>query len=270
MLKHAVVLLLVTLSVMLAACGAETPPPSPPPTDPPPAATATPIPPPPTETPAPPPSPTPAQEEPAAPAESAPAAPAEAEPAAQSRTFVIVPEKSTASYIVDEEFFGGALDRLGIQPGLVKTIGRTQTVSGQMELNLADLAAPVQANQFTVDLSTLTSDQPRRDNRIREANLESATYPLAAFTITGLQNTPATYTEGQPVTFQALGDMTIREITQPVVFEVTATLTGDTITGTATAQLKMTDFGFEPPNFANMFSVEDEFTTQVEFTFQAQ
>ncbi len=49
-----------------------------------------------------------------------------------------------------------------------------------------------------------------------------------------------------------------------------ATLEGDTITGVATANLKMTDFGFTPPNFANMFSVEDEFVTEVVFTFKEQ
>ncbi len=200
------------------------------------------------------------------------ASPAEAAaaPAADLRTFAIVPEQSRASYIVAEEFFGGALDQLGIQPGLVDTIGATQQVSGQMELDLANPASPVVSSQFEVNLESLTSDQSRRDNRIRQANLESSRYPLATFTITGLENAPASYTEGEAVSFQATGDITIREITRPATFDVTATLQGGTISGVADARLKMTDFGFEPPNFANMFSVEDEFTARVEFVFQQQ
>ncbi len=197
------------------------------------------------------------------------ASPAEAA-AADLRTFAIVPEQSRASYIVAEEFFGGALDQLGIQPGLVDTIGATQQVSGQMELDLANPASPVVSSQFEVNLESLTSDQSRRDNRIRQANLESSRYPLATFTITGLENAPASYTEGEAVSFQATGDITIREITRPATFDVTATLQGGTISGVADARLKMTDFGFEPPNFANMFSVEDEFTARVEFVFQQQ
>ena len=57
---------------------------------------------------------------PAAPATEVPAAdqPAAAPaPVGGQRTFVIVPEQSKASYLVNEEFFGGALDKLGIAAG---------------------------------------------------------------------------------------------------------------------------------------------------------
>jgi polyisoprenoid-binding protein YceI len=192
-----------------------------------------------------------------------------AEAASEVRTFVIVPEGSKASYIVAEEFFSGALDRLGIEPGLTDTIGSTQEIEGEMQLSLSD-PSPLVSNHFTVNLRSLTSDQSRRDNRIREANLESNTYPLAEFTVTSLENVPEAYNEGEEVTFQANGEMTIREMTQPVTFDITTTLEGDTITGVATTRLKMTDFGFDPPNFANMFSVEDDFTVEVAFTFKEQ
>jgi polyisoprenoid-binding protein YceI len=186
------------------------------------------------------------------------------------RMFVIVADETQASYIVAEEFFGGALDRLGIQPGLVDAIGVTQEVTGEMTLDFNNLAQPVVSSQFSVDLRALTSDQPRRDNRIREANLESNRFPFATFTISSIENGPAAYTEGEEVTFQASGDITIREITLPATFDVTAALNGDIITGVARVPLKMTDFGFNPPNFANTFSVEDEFVAEVLFTFQQE
>jgi polyisoprenoid-binding protein YceI len=186
------------------------------------------------------------------------------------RTFVVVPEETSASYIVEEEFLSGALDRLGIEPGLVDTIGRTQEVTGEMVLDFNNLAQPVVSSEFSVDLRALTSDQPRRDNRIREANLESNRFPFAVFTITAVENGPASYSEGEEITFQATGDITIREITQPATFDVTARLEGNTITGVARAPLKMSDFGFEPPNFANMFTVEDEFIAEVAFVFEEE
>lgn len=186
------------------------------------------------------------------------------------RTFVIVPQQSKASYIVAEEFFSGALDRLGIEPGLVDTVGSTQDVNGQMQLDFGNPASPLVSNRFTVNLRSLTSDQSRRDQRIRTNNLESEKYPLAEFTITTLTGLPEAYTEGDTVTFKAQGDITIRDITQPATFDVTAKLQGQTITGMAVTRLKMTDFGVDPPNFANMFSVEDEFTVRVEFTFNEQ
>ena len=199
-------------------------------------------------------------------------APAEEAPEAASavRTFVIMPEQSKASYIVAEEFFGGALDRLGIQPGLVDTIGSTQEVNGEMQLDLSDPSSPLVSSQFEVNIRSLTSDQSRRDNIIRDRWLESNTYPSAQFTITSLENVPGSFNEGEEVTFKANGDITVRDITQPASFDVTAKLEGDTITGVATTELKMTDFGFDPPNFANVFSVANEFTAQVEFTFEEQ
>ncbi len=184
-----------------------------------------------------------------------------------ARTFMIVPEESKASYIVDEQFLGGALDRLGISPGLVDTIGSTQEIEGELQLKLND-PSPLVLGHFVVNLQSLTSDQDRRDDQIRQRWLESNTYPLAEFTATGLEDAPQEYAEGEAVSFKVNGDITIREITHPVTFDVTATLTGDTITGVSTTQLKMTDFGFPPPSFGDVFDVADEFTVEVEFTFR--
>jgi polyisoprenoid-binding protein YceI len=186
------------------------------------------------------------------------------------RTFIIVPEESRASYLVDEEFFAGALDKLGIDAGEVDVVGSTQNIEGQLQLNLADLSAPLGTNRFTVNLATLSTDQSRRDNYIRERGPQFNQYPLAEFVATGVADTPATYTEGDEVQFKMLGDLTIREVTQPVTFDVTATLDDDTATGVATAQLRMTDFGIEPPNFANTLTVADEFGVEVAFTAREQ
>ena len=181
-------------------------------------------------------------------------------------TFVIVPEESRASYIVSEEFFEGALAKLGIEAGNVEVVGSTQNIEGQLQLDLADLSAPLGTNRFAVNLSTLSTDQSRRDNWIRENGPEFNQYPLAEFEATSVVDTPPSYTQGEEVQFKMLGDLTIREVTQPVTFDVTATFDGDIATGVATADLKMTDFGIEPPNFANTLTVADEFSVEVEFT----
>lgn len=268
---------LTTLAVagllLLAACNTEQPA-APVPTSAPPTAAPAAEQPDPTATPAPNPDPTatiPPQTESAAAEPESPVATAEQPaPTGGIRNFVVVPEQSRASYIVAEEFFGGALDRLGIQPGLTDTIGSTQEVTGQMQLDMSDPANPAASGQFVVDLRTLTSDQSRRDDRIRDHNLESNRFPLAEFTMTTVENLPSQITDGEPLSFTAAGEMTIREITQPVTFDVTATFNGNAVTGVASTRLKMTDFGFEPPSFANIFAVEDEFTAQVEFTLQEQ
>jgi polyisoprenoid-binding protein YceI len=81
---------------------------------------------------------------------------------------------------------------------------------------------------------------------------------------------PASYTDGQEVQFQLVGDLAVRSISLPVTFDVTATLTGDTITGVAEAKVKLTDFGITPPNFADTLVVADLFTIRIELTAKEQ
>jgi polyisoprenoid-binding protein YceI len=53
------------------------------------------------------------------------------------------------------------------------------------------------------------------------------------------------------------GDLTIREITKPVVFDVKAILNGSTVTATATTAFLMSEFGVDPPAMGNLFTVGD-------------
>jgi polyisoprenoid-binding protein YceI len=201
----------------------------------------------------------------------APAQPAATGPVAEGlRTFAIVPAESKASYIVDEEFFAAAREKYNIDAGQVKTVGSTQQVAGQLQLNLGDLAAPLGDNRFTVQLDTLESDQTLRDRWIRSNGPRFNDFPTAEFVATGVEGAPASYEEGQEVQFRLPGNLTVREITQPATFDVTATLQGDTITGKATARALLSDYGIDPPNFANTLVVGDEFTIEVEITAREQ
>lgn len=186
------------------------------------------------------------------------------------RTYVIVPEESSASYQVEEEFFGLALGKYGIPEGLSDTVGTTKAIQGQFELNWDDLSAPLGENTFTVDLSTLESNQGLRDSWIRENGPEFGTYPNATFVAESIEGAPTSYTPGEEVSFQMAGQLTIRDIAQPATFDVTAKLEDGTVTGTATTALKMTDFGITPPDFANTLTVQDDFVVNLEFTAREQ
>jgi polyisoprenoid-binding protein YceI len=182
------------------------------------------------------------------------------------RTFVIVPSESKAMYLVDEEFFSGALAKYGIAAGDSDVVGTTQAFEGQIQLNLDDLSSALGDNHFTVQMNTLTTDRELRDGWIRENGPRFNDYPLATFRATAIEGAPGSYSEGEEVSFRLSGDLTIRQITKPVTFDVTASLTGDTLTGVATTRLLMSDFGIEPPNFANTLTVADEFGIEVHFT----
>jgi polyisoprenoid-binding protein YceI len=190
---------------------------------------------------------------------------AAAGPISGQRTFVIVPEQSKASYVVDEEFFGGALAKYGIAAKAGQTVGSTQQVEGQLQLNLDDLSAALGDNQFTMQMNTLASDQDRRDQWIRENGPRFNDHPEATFVATAIEGAPAAYDNGQEVGFKLIGDLTVRDVTKQVTFDVNAKLAGDTPAGTATTRVKLSDFGIEPPNFANTLTVADEFNIEVQF-----
>lgn len=187
-------------------------------------------------------------------------------PVSGLRTFVIVPAESKASYLADEEFFADALVKYGIGAGEADVVGSTQEIEGQLQLNLDDLSAALGENRFVVQMNTLSTDRPLRDGWIRENGPRFNDYPEAIFVATAIEDAPATYNEGEEVTFRLVGDMTIREITQPVTFTVTARLVGDTLTSVASTRLLMSDFGIDPPNFINTLTVKDEFGIEVAFT----
>jgi polyisoprenoid-binding protein YceI len=186
------------------------------------------------------------------------------------RTYVILPAESKASYLANEEFFEDALAKYGIKAGLADVVGSTQEIEGQFQLDLDNLASPLGDNHFTVNLATLTTGRDQRDTWIREHGPEFNRYPLAEFRATAVEGSPESYVEGDEVQFKLIGDLTIREITQPVTFEVTARLQGDAITGVASTRLLMSDFGIDPPSFVNTLTVQDEFGIEVMFTAKEQ
>jgi polyisoprenoid-binding protein YceI len=194
-------------------------------------------------------------------AEEAPAAEEPATEGATTRTFAIAPDATTAQYAVEEEFFGQDL-------GFVTAIGRTQTIDGQIDFAVDGATLQDVNGTFNVDLRTLTSDRSRRDSLIRERWLESDRYPMATFTATGVSDLPADAALGQEVAFKLTGDMTIREVTNPWTWDITANLDGSTLTGTATSFFFMKDFGFDPPAIANILEVTDGVTVTVDFTAQ--
>lgn len=200
--------------------------------------------------------------EPASPTAAPATVPATAPAASGSaRVFSVLSDQTTASYSVEETF-------LNDNNRLATAIGQTSQVSGDLALDYADPSRS--SGSFSVDISTLTSDSARRDNAIRGRWLESSTYPLATFVIRSITGLPADPQEGQPLNFKMQGEMTVRQATRAVEWDVTATLTGDTLTGTATTFILMADFGVTPPDIGGVLRVKDGVTLTLNFTMQAR
>ena len=163
--------------------------------------------------------------------------------------YAIVPDASTATYQVGEYF-------INEQNRYVVAVGSTNAVAGDLFLDRTNPSAS-RLGTITVDISTLTSDSSKRDSMIRRVWLQSSRYPTATFVATALTGLPTTDSEGQELTFTITGDLTVRDITKPVTFDARGKIEGDTFTGSATTQVNMTDFGFDPPEVAGLLKSED-------------
>ncbi len=172
--------------------------------------------------------------------------------------FQIVPAQTTASYKVRENLIIRNLPNND-------AVGTTHSVQGSFRIRTG--TSPLVAGMnITVDLSTLQTDETRRDRYVRRNTLETDTYPTATFTSTCVQSLPTTYTNGQAVRFQLVGNLTLHGKTNKEVFDVQGKMAGNTITGTATSTIYMTDFGMQPPDLANFAIAENKVNITITFT----
>jgi polyisoprenoid-binding protein YceI len=179
-------------------------------------------------------------------------------PAAAGGTlaFQIVPEQSTASY-----YAGETLASVGL-PSTAQ--GTTNEIEGTIYLTEDGLALhPENPTVVTVGLTNLTSDQERRDNRVRDA-LQVSAYPAATFTVTGVSGVDASLPAEEEHTFQMTGILDLHGVQKEVTWEVKARREGDIMTALATVTVLYADFGITPPNIAGFVSVEDDVTLQMD------
>jgi polyisoprenoid-binding protein YceI len=161
------------------------------------------------------------------------------------------PEAGSATWEVargEETFVGYRVREEFITIGVVDAVGRTGDVTGTAEVD----GDRITAADLEADLTTLRSDEARRDNALRERGIETARFPTAAFRLT------------QPVDLSrrsttTRGQLTLHGETQPIRVRVSAQrLGGDTIELVGSAPIAFADFRIEPPSIAGFVTVEEE------------
>lgn len=152
------------------------------------------------------------------------------------RRFVVVPGDSSAKYVVEETLSGLPATAVGV----------TTDVTGEIYLT-ADGLYDGAESKFMVDLSTLKTDESRRDNFVRDNVLQTRQFQFAEFVIESVDGFPAGYVEGDEASLTLAGTMTIRDVSLPMTFTVLARQAADTLTATADTQFLMSDFGIDPP-----------------------
>lgn len=165
-----------------------------------------------------------------------------------------VADGSIAGYRVREQ--------LANLPAQSDAVGRTSDITGSATLAESGGNLAVSSATFEVDMTTLKSDESRRDRRIKTDGLESDTYPKATFSSTAPIAVPAEATTGAVVTIDITGDLTIHGVTKSVTIPTQARLNGSQIELVGSVTFPFSDFGMTPPSVGGFVEVEDDATME--------
>ena len=141
---------------------------------------------------------------------------------------------STVGYRVVEVLFGQ--DTEGV--------GRTNAVTGQLEL----AGTQVSTASFSVDMTTVKSDESRRDNQFNNNLMNTSEFPTATFELTQPIDLGAEPADGQQLAAKATGNLTLRGSTKAVTIDMQAQKTGDTIQVVGSTDILFSDYGIPKPN----------------------
>lgn len=141
-------------------------------------------------------------------------------------------------------------------------IGKSSRITGGITLDDSGRVVR-EASRFMVDAATFVSDRDRRDNYVRGRLLTAEQHPtieLVPTALRGLAMPPS-----GSATFQLVGDLTVRGVTRPTTWSVTAQFKGETVTGSASTRFAFTDFAMEKPRVRSVLSVADTIALEYDF-----
>jgi polyisoprenoid-binding protein YceI len=167
----------------------------------------------------------------------------------------LLPGQSTASYVVGEQLAGRALPN--------DAVGTTSGVAGTLVIGADGAVAP--GSKITVDLTTLRSDESRRDNFVKSNVLQTGKYPIAEFVPTAVEGLAQPLPASGQVDFTLTGDLTVHGATRPVTWDVVAEVDGSQVSGTALTTMTFADFGMTAPKVGPVLRVDEELLLQLDF-----
>lgn len=186
----------------------------------------------------------------------APTAPAANPSGTSAIRLTLTPDGSEARYRAREVLAGQTLPN--------DAVGSTRQVTGTIVLGPDGTV--VDQSKISVDLRGLKSDQSMRDGFLQRSTLNTAEFPTAEFVPAEAKGLPWPLPTTGEATFQLIGTLTVRGVTKPATWEVTAAFAPQEVTGRATTSFTMADFDIPKPSVPRVASIEDQLRLEIDFT----
>ena len=179
----------------------------------------------------------------------------ETTPPSGLKVFAISQAESKAQFTIYEELLGQPKD----------VVGTTDQVAGEIGVDLNDLSS-AQVGVIQVNARTLVTDDNRRNQAIRNRILNTDSFELITFTPKEIAGLEGSASPGQIFEFQITGDLTIRDITKPVVFDVTVQVISENqLVGSASATIQRGDYELVIPRVQSVANVGEDITLEIHF-----
>lgn len=182
----------------------------------------------------------------------------------ESIVYEVVNADSEARFIIEEVLRG---ERNTV-------VGTTSGIDGSVAVEFR--SNDIEIGEFVINVRTIQTDDEVRDRTIRTLILESnkEEFEFSTFRPTEITGLPETIALGDSFSFQVTGDLTVRDVTSAVTFEMSLDLESEEeITGTASTTIRWEDFDITIPYVGGnsiVASVEDQVDLEMEFLARAR
>lgn len=192
------------------------------------------------------------------------ATPGEEDDPAPPVVYGVVPGRSEARFLIDEI--------LRNTPNTV--VGRTDQVDGSIALRRDP--AYIEVGEFEINLRAIATDDEMRDRTIRGMILETNKdeFEFSTFQPTSLEGVPDVIAVNSSVDLKLTGDLTVRDVTRSVTFDMTITVSSENeIRGSATTSFTWDEFEITIPYVGGnsiVSAVDDTVRIELEFVATAE
>lgn len=142
-------------------------------------------------------------------------------------------------------------------------VGRSDEIEGLLTID----ATSATAVEVTVQVENITSDDSRRDGQFSGRIMNATEFPSAEFRITEPIEFGEIPVGGEQITTTAVGELTLRGVTNPVTFEVTAQTTDGRIGVLGSIPVLFEDYGIDNPSFG-VITTEDNGLVEFVLVFE--
>jgi polyisoprenoid-binding protein YceI len=147
--------------------------------------------------------------------------------------------------------------------GANTAVGRTPNVSGTMTID----GTRVTAATITADLTTLQSDDQRRDGQLGRQGIQTNQFPNATFTLTSPIDLGSVPKDGQEITVTAKGQLELHGVKKDVEVALKARLSGSVIQVSGSLPIVWTDYGIQKPQSFIVLTIADQGTMELQLFF---